>query len=76
MPIKSYIVLPYDGEKEALIKDLQLISGCEIAEASNEEILLLVTDTENESEEDLLKVKLESIRSLKFLAMVSGYNTP
>ncbi|MEJ4088798.1 hypothetical protein [Galbibacter orientalis] len=76
MPIKSYIVLPYDGEKEALIKDLKLISGCEIAEASNKEIVLLVTDTKDESEEDRLKEKLESISSLKFMAMVSGYSTP
>ncbi|QLE00164.1 hypothetical protein HX109_00780 [Galbibacter sp. BG1] len=74
MPIKSYIVLPYDGEKETLVKSLKSIAGCEVAEATNEEIILLVTDTQNEEEEELLKEKINGVKSLKFMSMVSGYS--
>jgi nitrate reductase NapAB chaperone NapD len=76
MPIKSYLAHPHEGQKEALIKDLSAIEHCEVIPAENKEILIVVTDTSNKLEEDIIKEKLESIKSLKLLAMVSGFNTP
>ncbi|WP_412987710.1 hypothetical protein [Pontimicrobium sp. IMCC45349] len=76
MPIKSYIVHPVDGEKENLIKSLNAITECDVTPAENENILVLVTETQDENQETILKQKLEAISSIKLLALVSGFNTP
>ena len=76
MPIKSYLAHPHVGKKAELFKALSEITSCEVIPAKNKELLILITDTENRQEEDLLKEKLDEIKSLKLLAMVSGFNTP
>ncbi len=76
MPIKSYLAHPHNGKKNELIQALSAIDQCEIVAAQNKEVLVLVTETENKVEEAILKEKLETIDSLKLLAMVSGFNTP
>ncbi len=76
MPIKSYLAHPHTGKKNELIKALSVLHQCEVTPAQNKEVLILVTETENESEEESLKEKIEAIESLKLLAMVSGFNTP
>ena len=75
MPIKSYLAHPHDGRKAELIKALQNIGECEVIPAQNKDVLVVVTETESKIEEDILKQKLESIESLKLLALVSGFNT-
>ena len=76
MPIKSYLAHPHIGKKTELIRALSTIDFCEVIPAENKELLILITDTESRQEEDLLKEKLDEIKSLKLLAMVSGFNTP
>lgn len=76
MPIKSYLVHPHDGKKKELSKTLASIEHCEVIPAENRELLILVTETQNKREEDILKEKIEAIESLKLLAMVSGFDTP
>ena len=76
MPIKSYLAHPHKNKKEELIKDLSSIKNCEVVPAENKDLLILITDTQNNLEEDTIKEKLETIESLKLLAMVSGFNTP
>ncbi len=76
MPIKSYLAHPHNGKKNELIEALSAIDQCEVVAAQNKEVLVLVTETENMTEEDMLKEKLETIDSLKLLALVSGFNTP
>jgi nitrate reductase NapAB chaperone NapD len=75
MPIKSYLAHPQAGKKNDLIKDLLAIAHCEVIPAQNKDLIVLITDTESESDEDIIKQKLESIHSLKLLALVSGFNT-
>ncbi len=75
MPIKSYLVHPHKGKKKELIEALSAISSCEVMPAENEDLVILVTETETEKEEELLKAKLETLPSIKLLAMVSGFNT-
>ena len=75
MPIQSYLAHPQTGKKNKLIEDLLEIPHCEVFPAQNKDIVILLTDTETEEEEDVIKQKLESIDSLKLLAMVSGFNT-
>ncbi len=76
MPIKSYLVHPHEGKKEFLIQVLSQIEECEVLPAENREVMILVTETNSRQQEDILKEKLESIPSLKLLAMVSGFDTP
>ena len=75
MPIISYLAHPHDGRKDELIKALNSLQECEVIPAANKDVLVLVTETETKAEENILKQKLETIDSLKLLAMVSGYNT-
>jgi len=76
MPIKSYLAHPHNGKKEELIKILSTLKQCDIIPAKNENVLVVVTETENEIQESILKQKLEAIDSLRLLALVSGFNTP
>ncbi len=76
MPIKSYLVHPQEGKKTELLQALSAINQCEVLPAKNKNLLILITETENDIEEDILKEKLETIKSLKLMAMVSGFNTP
>lgn len=76
MPIKSYLAHPHEGKKSELIKALSKIECCEVIPAQNKEVVVLVTDTESEIEENILKEKIEAIESLKLFAMVSGFDTP
>ena len=75
MPIKSYLAHPHDDRKETLIEALRSLEHCEVIPAENENLLIVVTDTDTKEQEDHLKEKIESIKSLKLLAMVSGFNT-
>ena len=76
MPIKSYLAHAMQGKKDELMKALSAMNQCEVVPAENQDILALVTDTPNEKEEEILKEKIESLKSLKLLSLVSGFNTP
>jgi len=75
MPIKSYLAHPILGKKEELILALKKIDQCGVVPAKNQDVLALVTETSNEKEDEILKDKIEAINSLKFLSLVSGFNT-
>jgi len=49
---------------------------CEVIPAENKNLLIVVTDTDTDEEQDDLKEKIEAVDSLKLLALVSGFNTP
>ena len=76
MPIKSYLAHPHKDKKEELINAISELQQCEVIPAENRDILVVVTETNSKEEEDNLRLKLETISSLKLLAMVSGFDTP
>lgn len=76
MPIKSYLAHPHQGKKEELIMAVSILEQCEVIPAQNKDVVVIVTETETKEEEEDLQQKLETISSLKLLAMVSGFNTP
>ena len=76
MPIKSYLVHPQEGKKSNVSQALSALDQCNVVPAENEDILVLVTDTASKQEEESLKEKLESIKDIKLMALVSGFNTP
>ena len=76
MPIKSYLAHPLEGKKEELHQAISLLNGCEIIPAENKNVLIVVTETKDDAEDKNLKESIETIKSLKLLALVSGFNTP
>ncbi|WP_027137346.1 hypothetical protein [Gaetbulibacter saemankumensis] len=76
MPIKSYLAHPHEGKKSELVQALTSISSCEVIPAENNDLLIVITETTNNTEDNILKEKIEAIESLKLLAMVSGFDTP
>jgi len=73
MPVKSYLVFPHIGKKKALSDILVDMSWCEILPAENEELIVLVTDTENEKEEEKCLNSLNAIPELDHYTLVSGF---
>ncbi|MDO9261106.1 MAG: hypothetical protein Q7U08_04110 [Flavobacteriaceae bacterium] len=74
MPIKSYIAHPTEGRRNELIMRLKLLSSCEIIPASNQEIIILITDTFSNQEDQQLYDTLINFPELKHLTLVSGFN--
>ena len=75
MAIKSYLAHPHNQKKEELVKAIEAMEFCEAIPSKNENLVIVVTETSGKEEEEQLKEKIESIPSLKLLAMVSGFNT-
>ncbi len=75
MPVKSYIAHPHDGKYQELLTELSMISACDIIASENEEIAIVVTDTINAVEDEKIELQINSIKSLKMLSMVSGFET-
>lgn len=72
VPIKSYIAWPRTGNGAALSSKLAELPGCEVHGAENRDILLLITDTRDDSAEDALQAELGRIESLECLTLVAG----
>ena len=73
MPIFSYIAYPENGRTDEMIRELDSFSQCEVKESTNREIVILVTDTKNNDEEEKLQKKLKNVTSLQCLSMVFGH---
>lgn len=75
MPIKSYLVFPQAGRGSQLLETLSYMDSCSVIPAENKEVLVLVTDTQSDSEDELLLHKLQSQKDLHHLTFVSGFTT-
>ncbi len=73
MPVFSYLVYPKAGAKENLRKELAQLHHCEVLPSDNEEVLVLVTDTPDETVEKELKKQLGQLPSLQSLGMTFGH---
>ena len=74
MMIKSYLVFPHRGEKEHLQMVLQNLHWCEVTPAENRELLVVVTETNsNEDEEEFLET-INSLSGLDHITLVSGFD--
>ena len=72
MPIKSYLAYPVRGQRDALARALRDLDGCEIVPALNEELMVVVTDTPDETAEGALQEALARLPALEGLALVAG----
>ncbi|MEO9806017.1 MAG: hypothetical protein ABJF04_22350 [Reichenbachiella sp.] len=73
MPVKSYLVFPKEGEKNNLVDKLNQLDWCEVLPAQNKDVLVLVTDTLDESDEDNCLNQLNEIQEIKHYTLVSGF---
>lgn len=74
MPIKSYLVHAFEGQKEKLVNELNRLPQCQVNPSTNEDVLVLVTDTPTVLAEKKLEKTLESISEIKNMALVSGFD--
>jgi nitrate reductase NapAB chaperone NapD len=74
MPIKSYVAFPHKGEKNQLIQVLENTEHCEVVPSTNKDVLVLVTDTENDQQEEALQQVLNDIEEIEHLNLVSGFS--
>ncbi len=73
MPIMSYLAYASHGKSKELADHLRAIPGCEVTHSENKNVLILVTDTQNDTEEQCLQEKLKTVESLDWLAMTFGH---
>lgn len=73
MPVKSYLARPHQGQFKELLEQLNQLNGCDTLPSTNEEIIVVVTDTINNQEDEKLLASIHEIDSLKMLSMVSGF---
>lgn len=76
MPIFSYLAIPQAGAKERLCAVLAALPSCTIFPADNHDLVVLVTDTPNESAEEALRKELQAVPFLQSLSLVFGYDQP
>ena len=73
MIIKSYLAYPVTGQKQALVAALQQIPQCEITPSTNKDLIVIVTESADETAEQALEQQLHAIPSLLSLTLVSGH---
>ena len=74
MPIFSYLAIPRNGAKETLCTDLAALDYCQVIPADNHEVVVLVTDTPDETTEEALQETLKRLQSLQSLSLAVGYD--
>jgi nitrate reductase NapAB chaperone NapD len=74
MPIFSYLAIPKDGAGQTLCADLTALAHCRIIPADNHEVIVLITDTPNETTEEALQESLKNLQSLQSLNLAFGYD--
>jgi nitrate reductase NapAB chaperone NapD len=76
MPIFSYLAIPRTGAKELLSTALARLPHCTVVPADNHDVVVLVTDTPDQSAEEALQKELQALPLLQSLSLVFGYDQP
>ena len=74
MPVKSYLVIPTEGKKEPLKKEIEALPGCEVTPAENRSLLVVLTETESEEADKVLFQQLNALADLQMLTLVSAFS--
>ena len=75
MPIFSYLAIPRNGAKETLCTELKALDNCEIIPADNQDVIVLVTETPDDTAEEELQDSLKNLQSLQSLSLAFGCDT-
>ena len=76
MIIKSYLAYPSPGKCDEVTQLLKQTAGCDVIPATNQDVLVLVTESVDEQGENVLTERLKHIPDLQSLTLVSGFNEP
>jgi hypothetical protein len=74
MPIFSYLAIPRNGATKRLCAELADLNYCHVIPADNHDVLVVVTDTPDETTEKSLQDRLKSLPSLESLSLAFGYD--
>jgi hypothetical protein len=72
MPIKSYLAYPVRGRRDEVADAVRALPGCQVIPAVNRDLLVLVTDTPDETSEEALQQALARVEFLEGFALVAG----
>jgi nitrate reductase NapAB chaperone NapD len=72
MAICSYIVIPAPESIGAVADRLARLPGCAVVPAENRDVLLLVTETATDAEEEALRRALERTDGIQTLMLTFG----
>ncbi len=72
MPICSYLAVPRRGAGPELARGLSSFPECQVVEARNRELFIVVTETEGPEEDAALRERLESLDALEALILSFG----
>jgi nitrate reductase NapAB chaperone NapD len=72
VPIKSYLAHAVEGQRDQLGRTLRALEGCAIVPATNRDVVVLVTDTADETAEQDLQERLAQVPGLQCLTLVAG----
>jgi nitrate reductase NapAB chaperone NapD len=76
MPVCSYLVIPEKGQGGHLTRRLGDLPGCDVVQARNQEVLLLVTDTPGPDEDRRLRSRIEALPGIHALVLSFGEIDP
>lgn len=74
MPIKSYLVFPQSGQKKSLAGALNEMPCCEVIPSENRGVMVLVTDTKDNDQDEKCLNDIKNIKSLEHITLVAGFN--
>lgn len=74
MPIKSYLAIPKEGQKEALQRAIANFPQCEVSMSENKNVLIIITETANEEADKALLLQLNQQDSMQLLTLVSAFS--
>ncbi len=73
MPVMSYLAYPAKEKKMDLANELNRLDSCQAMVSTNRDLVILITDTASDREEEKLQEKLQEMSYLAGLALVSAY---
>mgnify|MGYP001821083377 CR=1 FL=1 len=76
MPICSYLVIPGEGARPEVLKELEGVPGCDVIPAENRDVLMLVTETTDPVDEDRLRAEIYAIDGIEALLFTFGEIDP
>lgn len=74
MPIFSYLAIPRNGAKETLCAELAALEYCRVMPADSHDVVVLITDTPDQTTEEALQESLTKLQSLQSLSLAFGYD--
>jgi nitrate reductase NapAB chaperone NapD len=76
MPVCGYVVLPRPGALEDAARDLRRIEGCEVFPAENDDLLLLVTESDSVQDDQELRQRVNGVPGIQALLLTFGEIDP